>query len=166
MKKKEVIEINDIKKFLKHKLKHKVEEDIRLLIMYVNKHLTEYTLQALLWDHICNYVGVSWGLAIESTIPSLDYRADIVIGKLTTDLLYDQRYGSIAIEVKPNGQRDGLIRDIDKLTEYIKKPKSPINFGVLYYLSPRGMHEEEMKSLARQACEYKLEVIRIDPNAP
>jgi len=134
-----------------------------LKLLVENKEITEYTLQAIIWDHISRYVGNSWLLSIEAFIPNLNYKADIVIYKITPKGIIDNRFGSMAIEVKPNGQKKELVSDIQKLKKYINRYRNPVNFGMLIYLSPRYGYEKEMQKLARKYCNYKLEVIRIYP---
>jgi len=53
------VTIKNLKMFLKHDLKKQIESDKRLKLLVKNQVITEYTLQAIIWDHISRYVGKS-----------------------------------------------------------------------------------------------------------
>lgn len=156
--------VQALKRFIKHDLIQLVANDTRLQLSRGNNGLTEYTFQAIIWDHICRFVGDSWLLSIEDFIPTLNRKADIVLTKLTQSGVVDSRCGSIAIEVKPNGQIKGLQKDLKKLGQYLGRKRSPVNFGVLIYLSSKEDHEDKLKNKAKKIYERRLAVVRVDPS--
>lgn len=146
--------------FIKTKLKNLVEKDKRL----IQPKMTEYTLQAIIWDHISIYAKNEWTLSIEAFIPGTNLKADIVIYKLKQDNTLDPRYGAIAIEVKPNGQITGIKKDIKKLNKYTKLQRTPVNFGVMIFMSRQQQAEDIVKKYLRKYNELrKIHVIRIIP---
>ena len=102
-------------------------------------------------------------MSLDDTIPGIGKRADIVLCKLTSEGADDLKCGVIAIEVKPDGNWAGLQSDLKKLSKYVKILRSPVNFGVLLYLSPQDKHENDLRHLARQSADYKVNVVRIHP---
>ena len=158
-------DVKQVKNFIKKELKALVEADRRLHIAKLNRNkITEYTLQAIIWDHLSQFVEGSWMLSIEDFVPTFkNKKADIVLCKLTRDGRPDLHSGTIAIEVKPNGQQKGLFGDLKKLSQYIGRQRSPINLGVLMYLSPLDLYEKDLRKRAKSLCGRKIEVIRLDP---
>ena len=115
--------------FIKRELKQQVESDKRL----IQPNMTEYTLQAIIWDHLCRFTKDEWTLSIEDYIPNTNLKADIVIYKLTKENQVDIRFGAIAIEVKPKGRLVGIVNDVKKLIKYTRKESNEVNFGVMIY---------------------------------
>ena len=150
----------DVRQFITARLRDEIEGDWRL----ATPNMTEYTLQSLVWDKVTRAVGTSWSVLVEATVPETSRRADIVMYKLRDDNQYDQRHGSIAMEIKPHGQIDHLQRDLSKLREYIDDDNCNVNFGVLIYKSPQRVYEADLKKMAREWNERKLAVIRVNPN--
>lgn len=151
-----------LRRFLKRELATLVARDERLYLAKHNNALTEYTFQAIIWDHICRFVGDSWIALVEDFIPGTNQKADIVLTKLKKAGTFDLRHGSIALEVKPNGQLRGLRKDLKKLTRYVNLLGSDVNFGVLVYLSPLDMHERKLRSRAKRISKRKLAVARVN----
>ncbi len=161
------MEINESRKkllhdYIKFKLKEAVEKDSRLIQI----KMTEYTLQAIVWDHISRYVGEEWTCSIEDFIPSTAWKADVVIYKMTSSFKVDPRYGAVAIEVKPNGQVDGIKNDIKKLVKYTRLARSPVNYGIMIYMSKQSSLEKYLKTYLNKYNENevrKIHLIRVQP---
>ena len=153
---------HQLRTFIKKQLKGKVEADVRLQHGRLEKDkLTEYTLQAIIWDHLCRYVKGSWAASIEDYVPNTDMKADIVLCKLTSTGLIDGSTGAVAIEVKPHGQIRPLTDDLKKLVKYLRRNGNPVNFGALIYLSPQSGYEEKLRAAAQRAAGDRLVVIRV-----
>jgi len=158
--------VSHVKSFIRGELKTRVESDRRIRLAKLNEgKVTEYTLQAIIWDHLSRFVGDSWLLSIEDRIPGTDMRADLVLCKLTRGGEVDLRHGTIAMEVKPKGTKKDLVADVKKLTSYIRRARSPVNFGVLVYLSPQDVYERYLKRRARSLAGRKIAVLRLHPTA-
>ena len=146
--------------FIKNGLKDIVEKDPRL----IQPLMTEYTFQAIIWDHICRQVKNDWTLAIEDFIPGTQLKADVVIYKCKQDGKLDLRYGAVAIEVKPNGLFQGIKNDIKKLMKYTRHPESPVNFGVMIFMSRQDQSEDRVNDYIRKDEDHKkICIIRIKP---
>jgi hypothetical protein len=146
--------------FIKNELKDIVEKDLRL----VQPRMTEYTFQAIIWDHICRQVKNDWTLSIEDFIPGTQLKADVVIYKCKQDGKLDSRYGAVAIEVKPNGEIKGIQKDIKKLKKYTRHAESTVNFGVMIYMTRKDHSESRVNHyIEKDEDNKKICVIRINP---
>ena len=136
--------------FIKNELKDIVEKDPRLI-----SQMTEYTFQAIIWDHICRQFKNDWTLSIEDFIPGTRFKADVVIYKCKQDGKLDSRYGAVAIEVKPNGMIKGIQKDIKKLMKYTRQPESPVNFGVMIYMTRKDQSVGRVNDYIRKDEDHK-----------
>ncbi len=152
-----------IRKFIRQKLKAGVQTDKRLHAAYENHKLTEATFQTIISDHLSRFVGNSWIVASNYNIPGLrnDNRTDIALFKLTKDGSMHKGCGVIAIELKAKGAKKKLKEDLEKLSKYLKRVRTGVNFGVLIYFSPMLEPEKELRKIARKRHEHNLEVIRV-----
>lgn len=123
----------EVVSFLKRHLVRLVEQDplLRSTRIFRNK-VTEYTLQGIIWRHLVDFVDNSWGLSIETYVEELDFRADILMGRLTQRGTLDNATGLIAIEVKPHGKIREIERDLDKLQTYVEGFSTAVSFGALF----------------------------------
>ena len=145
--------------FIKKELKDIVEKDPRLI-----SQMTEYTFQAIIWDHICRQFKNDWTLSIEDFIPGTRFKADVVIYKCKQDGELDLRYGAVAIEVKPKGQIKGIQKDIKKLMKYTHQPESPVNFGVMIFMTSKDHSEYRVNDYIGKYDDHKkICIIRIKP---
>ena len=126
--------------------------------------MTEYTFQAIIWDHICRQVKNDWTLSIEDFIPSTHLKADVVIYKCKQDGKLDSRYGAVAIEVKPNGMIKGIQKDIKKLIKYTCQLDSPVNFGVMIFMTRQNQSEDRVNDyIGKYEDHKKICIIHIKP---
>lgn len=99
--------------------------------------VNEYTLQALVHQHISHALGHGWKVTVEDFIPKTSMKADVVVTRLAANGSPDARVGAIAIEVKPGGGEKRLGPDIDKLKKYVRRASNAVNMGLLIYRSRR-----------------------------
>lgn len=76
--------------------------------------------------------------------------------------------GVIAIEVKRNAQVDGLIADLRKLRDYIKKC-AHVNYGVVLYFSSIGAGDDldrELRKISTQSTTMGRKLTIVWVNVP
>ena len=157
------VSASQLRTFVKTRLKGEVEKDPRLRHGALQKgKLTEHTLQAIIWDHLCRFVDGSWLASIEDRVPRVGKQADIVMCKLAAGGGIDARTGAVAIEVNPNGNWSGLEPDMKELVACVEQNGTPVKFGALLYMSPYDTHEEDLRSMAQRAGQGRVSVVRLE----
>lgn len=115
--------IAEVRRYLKYDLPTDLERHVRVQ----RDEMNEATYTAVTWETIQRRVGPKFRIEIDAAIPRTNCRADIVLYRnLST--------GVIAIEVKANAQVRGLVTDLRKLRDYIRRCPD-VNYGVVVYFS-------------------------------
>lgn len=120
--------------------------------------MTEYTLQAILFDHMSWLLGRRWQIRVEDRIPTTELKADLVVERLTQHGMRDQVCGVIAVEVKPHGKTKPILADIRKLRRYIDLAGTTINAGLLFYLAAAQINRRAI-SRTVGAMDRKIRVV-------
>ena len=123
----------DVRRRLKSELVEIVTGDPRVH----DDVMTEYTLQAIIFEHVSWALGRRWRVLVEDFIHRTNMKSDLVIDRLTADGFPDEATGTIAVEVKPAGGIERLGPDIDKLKSYVRRSSNAVNCGILFYRSSR-----------------------------
>jgi hypothetical protein len=112
-----------------------------------DEDMTEYTLQAIIYEHASWALGPRWRVLVEDFVHKTDMKADLVIDRLCADGSPDKSTGTIAIEVKPKGGVETLGPDIEKLKSYVRRSSNAVNCGILFYLSARETDRNELRRM-------------------